>query len=79
MITNAPPNPAVKLVEEARGLLEELNDTFSICSTVIYNRKAYIDALTGGMGVHEMSNAKAAAEIGSLAKEIMEWQKKSKK
>jgi chromosome partitioning protein len=79
LITNAPPNPAVKLVEEARGLLEELNETFSICSTVIYNRKAYIDALTGGMGVHEMNNTKAAAEIESLAQEILGWQKKNKK
>lgn len=79
LITNAPPNPAVKLVEEARGLLEELNETFSICSTVIYNRKAYIDALTGGVGVHEMNNQKAAAEIESLAQEILGWQKKNKK
>ncbi|MBD3557525.1 AAA family ATPase [Planktothrix sp. FACHB-1355] len=79
IITNAPPNPAVKLVEEAKELLAELSETFSVCSTVIYNRKAYIDALTAGMGVSEMNNTKAAAEIESLGKEIMGWQKKSKK
>lgn len=79
LITNAPPNPAVKLVDEARELLEELNDTFSVCSTVIYNRKAYIDALTAGKGAHEINNPKAAAEIESLGKEIMQWQKKNKK
>ena len=78
LITNAPPNPAVKLVDEARELLEELNDTFSVCATVIYNRKAYIDALTGGMGAHEMNNPKAAAEIESLGQEIMGWQQKKK-
>ena len=79
LITNAPPNPAIKLVDESRELLEELNDTFSVCSTVIYNRKAYIDALTAGKGAHEISNPKAAAEIESLGREIMEWQKKNKK
>jgi chromosome partitioning protein len=79
LITNAPPNPAVKLVEEARELLSELSETFSICSTVLYNRKAYIDALTGGFGVHELNNPKAAAEIESLGKEILRWQKKNKK
>lgn len=79
LITNAPPNPAVKLVEEARELLTELDDTFSVCSTVIFNRKAYIDALTGGLGVHELHNPKATAEIESLGKEILQWQKKSKK
>lgn len=79
LITNAPPNPAVKLVDEARELLSELNDTFSLASTVIYNRKAYIDALTGGLGAHELSNPKAAAEIESLGKEVLAWQKKNKK
>ena len=79
LITNAPPNPAVKLVDEARELLEELNATFSVCSTVIYNRKAYIDALTAGKGGHEINNPKAAAEIESLGREIMKWQKKNKK
>lgn len=79
LITNAPPNPAIKLVQEAKDLLAELSETFSVCSTVIYNRKAYIDALTAGKGVGEMNNSKAAAEIESLGREIMEWQKKSKK
>ena len=79
LITNAPSNPAVKLVDEARELLKELNDTFSVCSTVIYNRKAYIDALTAGKGGHEINNPKAAAEIESLGREIMKWQKKNKK
>lgn len=79
LITNAPPNPAVKLVEEARDLLTELSDTFSVCSTVIFNRKAYIDALTGGLGVHELNNSKATAEIESLGREILQWQKKNKK
>lgn len=79
LITNAPPNPAVKLVEEARDLLQELKDTFSVCSTVIYNRKAYIDALTAGLGAHEINNPKAAIEIASLGREIMECQKRNKK
>jgi len=79
LITNAPANPAIKLVEEARSLLQELSDTFSLCSTVLYNRKAYIDALTAGLGVHELNNPKAAFEIESLGKEILAWQKKNKK
>jgi chromosome partitioning protein len=79
LITNAPPNPAVKLVEEAKSLLADLSETFSVASTVIYNRKAYIDALTAGLGVHELNNPKAAAEIDSLGKEILRWQKKNKK
>lgn len=79
LITNAPPNPAIKLVDEARELLEELNNTFSVCSTVIYNRKAYIDALTAGKGAHEIKNPKAAAEIEALGRELIQWQKKNKK
>ncbi len=70
LITNAPPNPVVRLVAEARELLGELGEVFSVCSSVIFNRKAYIDALTAGMGAHEIGNQKAAAEIESLAHEI---------
>jgi chromosome partitioning protein len=73
LITNAPPNPAIKLVDEARELLVELGETFSICQTVIFNRKVYIDALTGGLGVTEMGNTKAADEIESLGREITGW------
>ena len=79
LITNAPPNPAVKLVDEARELLGDLGDVFKLCTTVIYNRKAYIDALTSGMGAHESGNPKAISEIESLAKEIYQWSKKNKK
>lgn len=79
VITNAPPNPAVKLVDEAIGLLSDLSDTFSVAETVIYNRKAYIDALTAGVGVHELNNPKASAEIEALGKEVLKWQKKNKK
>ena len=79
LITNAPANPAVRLVDEARELLGDLRDVFQLCSTVIYNRKAYIDALTGGLGAHESGNPKAAGEIESLAAEIYQWEKKNKK
>jgi chromosome partitioning protein len=79
LITNAPANPAIKLVDEAKELLSDLSDTFSVSPTVIYNRKAYIDALTAGLGVHELNNSKAAAEIEALGRELLTWQKKNKK
>jgi chromosome partitioning protein len=69
LITNAPPHPAVKLVDETRDLLGTLG-AFHLMKSVIYNRKAYIDAMPAGLGVTEIGNAKASAEIEAIAMEI---------
>ncbi|NYZ70499.1 cobyrinic acid ac-diamide synthase, partial [Endozoicomonas sp. SM1973] len=41
-----------------------------LLSTVVGDRKAYRDAMSDGVGVVEMSNSKAKAEIQLLAQEI---------
>jgi len=72
LITQAPPHPSIKLVEEAREALKELQG-FVVSTNVIYNRKPYIDCLADGIGVIETKGAggqKAKMEIESLAKEV---------
>ena len=68
LITNAPSHPAIKLVEETQELITDLN-LFSLLSTVIYHRKAYMDALLLGAGVTEINNPKAAHEVLALVQE----------
>jgi chromosome partitioning protein len=71
VITNAPSNPKIKLLAEAREALQDL-EQMKLMDTVIYIRKAYTDALTCGMGVPELrpKNKKAIGEIEALAMEI---------
>ena len=69
LITNAPPHPTVKLVDETQELVSEL-EAFRMLNSVIFNRKAYIDAMPSGSGVVEMSNPKAKMEIDRLCEEI---------
>ena len=71
VITNAPNNPQVKLLAEAQEALQDL-EQMKLMETVLFIRKAYMDALTAGLGVAELTpkNQKAIAEIEALANEI---------
>ena len=69
LITNAPSHPAVKLVEETKALIKDL-EGFEVINSVIYYRKIYQDAIPAGAGVVEMNNAKARLEVINLIEEL---------
>ena len=69
IISMAPTNPVINEATQARELLREL-PVFKLSDAIIWERKVYRDAISDGLGVIEMDNLKAIAEIDSLAKEI---------
>ena len=66
----APTNPAVHETEEARAYLSEFPE-IRVLRSIIRDRKVYRDAMSEGLGVVEMDNGKARAEIQLLAHEVM--------
>jgi len=69
VLTMAPTNPSVHEVGEARAYLSEYPEIRALRS-VIRDRKIYRDAMSEGLGVVEMGNDKARAEIQLLVQEI---------
>lgn len=72
VLTMAPTNPAVNEASEARAYLADFQEIHSLTS-VIRDRKVYRDAMGEGLGVVEMDNGKAKAEIQLLTQEIMSY------
>lgn len=70
VLTMAPTNPSVNEADEARAYLSDFPDIRALRS-VIRDRKVYRDAMSEGLGVVEMDNGKAKAEIQLLTQEIM--------
>lgn len=70
LITMAPTNPIIQETKEAKAYLQDYPD-FKLLNTVVRDRKVYRDAISEGMGVVEMDNSKAAAEIQLLIKEVL--------
>ncbi len=70
VLTMAPTNPAVNEADEARAYLADFPDIRALRS-VIRDRKVYRDAMSEGLGVVEMDNGKARAEVQLLTQEIM--------
>jgi chromosome partitioning protein len=66
----APTNPAITEAEDAREYLADYPDITALRS-VIRDRKVYRDAMSEGLGVVEMDNPKARAEVQLLVQEIM--------
>ena len=71
VLAQAPSNPVIREVEDARELLTDF-DQLELSSTVIRDRKVYRDALLAGKGVVEMDNGQAKAEIQLLAQEFFD-------
>lgn len=71
VLTMAPTNPAVNEADEARAYLSDFPEIQTLRS-VIRDRKVYRDAMSEGLGVVEMDNGKAKAEIQLLTQEIMD-------
>jgi len=73
VLTMAPTNPAVNEADEARAYLADFPEIHALQS-VIRDRKVYRDAMSEGLGVIEMDNGKARAEIQLLTQEIMKYE-----
>lgn len=69
MLSMAPTHAAVTETDEAREVLVDLPG-FRQSEAVIRERKIYRDAMAAGLGVMEMDNLKAQAEIERLVREI---------
>ena len=69
VLSIAPTNPRISEASDAREMLAEC-EHLKMCETVIRDRKAYRDAMCEGLGVTEMDDAKAEAEINILSEEI---------
>jgi len=71
VITMGPTNPIVNESNDAQEFFKNYPE-ITLLKTIIRERKVYRDAINGvGMGVVEMSNAKAKKEIDDLVKEII--------
>lgn len=70
VISMGPTNPVINETSDAKTFLTEFQDDFSLCNTVIRDRKVYRDALLEGVGVWEMRNDKAKLEIKNFVEEI---------
>jgi chromosome partitioning protein len=66
----APTNDRIREVQDAKLLMNQFPE-LPLCSCVIKERKVYRDALLLGMGVVEMKNSEARAEIQLLGQEII--------
>mgnify|MGYP000143703045 CR=1 FL=1 len=72
LITMAPSNPMVNEAKEAQAYLSDYPD-IKLLKTIIRDRKVYRDAMSEGLGVVEMKNAKAKAEVQLLVNEVLKW------
>lgn len=65
VLTVCPTNPANAEINDARLYLSQVKQ-FKVIEPVIYDRKAYRDCISAGLGVSETKNDKAQKEIESL-------------
>jgi chromosome partitioning protein len=72
LITMAPTNPVINETQVTRKYLEEYPEV-KLLKTIIRDRKIYRDAISEGLGVVEMNNDKAKAEIQLLVNEVLQW------
>jgi chromosome partitioning protein len=71
ILTMAPTNPVVNETAEAFEYLKDYPEIKLLDKAIIRDRKVYRDAMSEGMGVIEMNNPKAADEIESLMREVL--------
>ena len=70
LLTMNPTNPSIHEEAEAREYLQDF-PAIQPLRTLIHDRKVYRDSMSIGMGVTEMGNPKAKAEIQELLKELL--------
>lgn len=73
-VTRAPTHPNIDELGEAKALITDFPEfpELQLAVSVIFERKAYRDAMIEGKGVIECGNSKARAEIQLLAREIFQ-------
>jgi chromosome partitioning protein len=69
VLTLAPSNPQVNESKDAKEYLSEFPE-FTLCKTIIRDRKAYRDTISEGAGVVEWKDSKAKAEIQLVLQEL---------
>jgi len=62
VLTMCPTNPSISEIQDARQYLEGTKGIIPL-EACIYDRKVYRDAMSEGLGVTEMNNAKAKEEV----------------
>lgn len=70
LLSMVPTNPRVSEKAEARALLDKFSE-WTVCESMLSERKAFRDAMFEGRGVLELPDFKARAEMNSFAKEVM--------
>ncbi len=71
VLSMAPTNPAIKETEQALALFADY-PAFTVCQTLLRDRKAWRDAMFQGRGVLELADAKAKAEMHAFTKEVLD-------
>ncbi len=71
LLSIAPTNPRINEIAEARVKLGKFAVTLPLLDSVIRERKVYRDAALAGLGVVEMDNVQAKAEIDMLVRELL--------
>jgi chromosome partitioning protein len=69
LLSMAPTNPVITEAQEAQELLADFEE-IGLSGAILRDRKIYRDAMIEGLGVVEMDNGKARAEIQWLAQEV---------
>jgi chromosome partitioning protein len=69
VITRAPTNPSITEIQDTKNALTDFTE-IKLLNSIIYERKAYRDAISLGLGVIETDNDKAKTEIENMLKEI---------
>ena len=69
LLTMTSTNPRVKETKEAQNYLEDYPN-IELLQSSVKDRKVYRDAMSEGLGVVEMNNQKAKAEIDQLMEEL---------
>ncbi|WP_298255449.1 AAA family ATPase [uncultured Arthrobacter sp.] len=72
VLNMAPTNTGANDVRDAREYLSDYPEV-AVARTVVHQRKAFRNALSQGLGVVEMRDPKAKAEIQLLIQEIATW------
>lgn len=72
VLNMAPTNTGANDVKDAREYLADYPEV-TVARTVVHQRKAFRNALSQGLGVVEMRDSKAKAEIQLLIQEVTTW------
>jgi len=70
VLTQCPTNQRTETSDVREAIESAQSDVFSLCQQLIRERRAFRDATREGVGVIEMNDSKAKAEVQLLAQEV---------